>query len=296
MNHPPDSKHKRESVYPIIINGNDLQADAFNNKYRYEFPVGSVNFRNSKVSVGNISLYYSWFNITELNNNNTFSFSWDNGLITQYDIVIDDGFYDIEALNSYLQDFCIENNLYLINDVGDYVYYLEFVTNSTYYAIQFNSYPIPISLPSGWSEPAGWGGYPSPTATPLLIVNSGDVFGDIIGFNAGIYPSVAQTTNYSKLSDYTPQVSIVQSLILTCSLLNNRYSIPNTALYSFSPAQVSFGSLIVSEPTEHEYIDIQDGLYPQFEVEILDQSFNPVYIRDTNLIIQLLIRNELPDF
>ena len=291
MNHPPDSLHKIESTYPIIINGNSLVSDPFNNKYRYEFPIGSVNFKNSKVSVSNVSLYYSWFNITQANNNNTFSFIWYGTLTTQFDVIIQDGFYDITALNSYLQDFCVENDLYLIDANGDFVYYLEFVENATYYSIQFNSYPIPTALPAGFTAPAGWSGFPATASTPQLIVNSTDDFGNIIGFDAGTYPSATQTTNYSKLSDFTPQVSVVQSLILACSLLNNRYSVPNTALYSFSPSQVSFGSLIVSEPTEHEYIDIEDGTYPNFEVEILDQNFNPIYIRDTNLIIQLMIKN-----
>jgi hypothetical protein len=282
----------KDVVYPIIINGNSLVSDSFNNKYRYDFPVGSVSFNSSKVAVNNISMYYSWFNITSNENNNTFSFIWDGTLTVQHDVSIDDGFYDISSLNSYLQDYCVNNDLYLVDDSGDFVYYLEFVENPTYYAVQFNSYPIPTALPAGWTEPASWPGYPVSASTPQLIVNSDDDFGDIIGFNAGTYPASAQTTNYSKLSDYTPQVSNVQSIILTCDLLNNKYSIPNTALYSFSPSSVSFGSLITSEPAEHEYIDIQDGTYASVQISFLDQNFDPIYIRDTNLIVQLLIKNK----
>lgn len=292
MNHPPDNRNKKESTYPLILNGNNLVSDIYNNKYRYDFPLGNVNFKNSKITVSNISLYYSWFNITSENNNNSFQFTWYDGATTTHTVSLDDGFYDIASLNSYLQDYCIDNDLYLIDASGDYVYYLEFIENSVYYSVQFNSYPIPTALPAGYSAPAGWGGYPLVASTPLLIVASDNSFSDIVGISAGTYPAVTQATNYSLLSDYTPQVSVVQSLILTCGLLNNRYSIPNTVLYSFSPSQVAFGSLIVSEPTEHEYIDIQDGVYPFIEISFLDQSYNPVYIRDTNLVVQLMIKNE----
>lgn len=292
MNHAGDVSTKRYSTYPLIINGTSLVSDAFQNKYRYDFPVGNVNFNNSKISISNISIPYSWFNITAVNDNQTFSFIWEGPASVQYDVTIDEGFYDVSTLNAYLQDFCVTNNLYLIDGSGDYVYYLEFVENSTYYAVQFNSYPIPTALPAGYTAPAGWAGYPAVASTPQLIINADDSFGDVIGFDAGTTPAVAQATSYSKLSDYTPQVSVVQSLILTCNLLNNRYSVPNTVLYSFSPTNVSFGSLITSEPAAHEFIDIQDGTYPYIEIAFLDQAFNPIYIRDTNLIVQLIVKNE----
>ena len=61
------------TVYPIIINSSSLISDAFNNKYVYTFPSGSVKFQRSKVALGNISIYYSWFNISVANQNNTYS-------------------------------------------------------------------------------------------------------------------------------------------------------------------------------------------------------------------------------
>lgn len=297
MSFTPEQKHKKRiSTFPVIINTNSLVPSTFNNRYRYQFPQGAVSLENSQIAVSRVSVYYSWFNITAENNNNLISLIWyDNAGSTQYDITIDDGFYDIAALNYYLQQFMITNGLYLLDAAGDYVYYIELEENLVYYSIQFNSYPIPTALPAGYTNPAGIT-FPAVASTPQIIINSTDSFGDIIGFNAGIYPNPIQTTIYSKLSDNTPQVSVVQSLILTCSLLNNLYSIPNTALYSFSPSNVSFGSLIDSEPTEHEYIEVEDGQYPYLEVELLDQSFNPIFIRDTNLIIQLMVRSEIPDY
>ena len=49
--------------------------------------------------------------------------------------ILPDGYYDISSINPNIQQFCIANGLYLVIAAGEYVYYLELVENSTYYAI-----------------------------------------------------------------------------------------------------------------------------------------------------------------
>jgi hypothetical protein len=280
----------KSSVYPLIINSSSLTSNAFNNSFRYTFPQGSVKFKNSKVAVGNISMYYSWFNISAANSNNTFSFEWPTFAgSTTYNVTIPDGFYDVAGLNSYLQQYCISNGLYLVNASSDYVYYLELLANSNYYAIQFNSYPVPTALPVGWSNPGGIT-FPVVDSTPQLIVPDTN-FRLLIGFNSGTYPAAFQATNYSKLSDFTPQITPIQSLVLACTLLSNKYSNPSTILYSFSPAGTSFGSIIQSQPSFPSWVDIADGSYSSFDIQFLDQNFNNVIINDTNIVVQLLIKN-----
>jgi len=280
----------KSAVYPLIINSTCLTANSFNNSYRYTFPQGSVKFRNSKVAVGNVSMYYSWFNITIANNNNTFSFVWPTFAgSTTYNVTIPNGFYDIAALNSYLQQYCITNGLYLVDSTGNYVYYLEFITNANYYAIQFNSYPVPTSLPAGYTNP-GAITFPVVASTPQLIVPSTN-FTLLIGFAAGTYPAAFQATNYSVLSTSTPQVTPIQSLILACTLLSNKYSNPNTVLYSFSPAGTTFGSIIQSQPAFPSWVDIADGSYSFFDIQFLDQNFDNVILNDTNIVVQLLIKS-----
>lgn len=290
------NKYNDETIYPIIINSSSLVNSSGNNVFRYTFPQGSVRFQNSKVAISNISIYYSWFNITSTSGNNTFQLIWPIGAgISTYTITIPDGFYDISSLNSYLQQYCVTNGLYLINASGDFVYYAEFISNSTYYSIQFNAYPIPTSLPVGWTAPSNWVGYPTTGYTPQLVVQN-NAFKDIIGFTPGTYPSAQQITTYSVLSTVTPQITPVQSVVVACSLLNNKYSNPSTVLYSFSPAGTTFGSLIQSNPTQYAFIDIQDGNYSDFDVIFYDQDFNALQINDTNLIIQLLIKAGNPTF
>jgi hypothetical protein len=198
-------------------------------------------------------------------------------------------------INSFLQSYCISESLYLLDASGDYVYYLELVENVSAYSVQFNAYPVPTALPVGYTAPAGWPGYPAVASVPQLIVPDTN-FQYIIGFTPATYPAATQATNYSHLSDFTPQVTPVSSCVLTCSLLNNRYSNPGTILYSFSPAGTTYGALIESEPTQYSFIDIQDGSYSYIEVSFIDQDFNPITLQDTNLIIVLLIRNNRLDY
>lgn len=278
------------TLFPIILNGSNIVNDnTFNNKYRYTFPQGSVRFEKSSVALETASLYYSWFNISSDYGNTTYQFTFTSGAGTStYTVTMPDGNYSVTELNTYLQSFCITNGLYLVDGSGDYVYYLEILENPTYYAIQLNVYPFPTALPVGYTNPAALT-FPAVASTPQFIIPSGG-FGTVIGFSAGTYPSVIGTTAESFLSDVTPQVSPVASVILTCSLLNNRYSNPSTVLYSFNPAGVAFGSIISVQPRQYAFVDIQDGLYTTFDIQFLDQDFQPISITDTNLVVQFLIR------
>lgn len=280
----------------LIISGQNVVSNTFNDTYTYRFPVGAVEFKNDQVAVSSINMYYSWFNITSADtgsryNNNVFQYVWYNfaGSATST-ITIPDGYYTVSDLNAYLQSQLVANGHYLVNSVGENVYYLELVENATRYAVQFNSYPIPTALPGGFTNPAVIT-FPVVATTPQIIIPSTNNFDDIIGFTAGTYPSPTQTTNYSKISDFTPQVSPVSSLILSCTLLNNRYAIPSTLLYSFSSAGTTFGSLISIQPPEMSFVDIQDGSYTEFTIEFRDQALRRVAINDSNLVVMLTIRD-----
>lgn len=280
------------TLYPIIINSGDLISNSFNNTYRYNFPQGSVTFKNSKVALTTVNMYYSWYNITTNYNNTSFQIIWPIGAGTStYNVIMPNGFYDVSALNDFIQQFCITNGLYLIDASGNFVYYIELLENASYYSVQLNCYGIPTSLPSGYSQPSNWVGYPAVAYTPQLVILSTNNFGNIIGFNSGTYPAAQQTTTFSKLSDFTPQVTPIQSILVACTLLNNKYSNPSTILYTFTSGGTAFGNLISSSPNQYSFVDIQDGQYTNFDVQFLDQDFNKIFINDTNVTISLEIYN-----
>jgi hypothetical protein len=94
------------------MNSNNIVPDGQNNKLVYKFP-NSVKLTDKYIAVAAISMYYSWFNITAVNQNNTFTFTWTAGVITTtYTVVLPNGFYEISTINDYIQWFCILNNLY----------------------------------------------------------------------------------------------------------------------------------------------------------------------------------------
>ena len=282
---------------PIIINQNNVVNNGFNDTYIYRFPNGSVEFRDDTVAIASIAMYYSWFNITSATtqsryNNNIFEYIWyDAGGPTTYTVTIPDGYYEISDINEYLQFQMIANGTYLVDGSGNNVYYLEIVTNAQYYGVQVNAYPIPTGLPAGWSNPAGLT-FPAVASTPQLVVLSTNNFGLVIGFDAGTYPTVTQNTDYSVLSTFTPQITPVNSLILSCTLLNNKYSIPSTLLYSFAPSGTQFGGLLLIQPSQYSFVDVQDGAYTDFTIQFFDQNLNRIYINDSNVVINMVIAHK----
>lgn len=271
----------------IILNSSHVVNNGLNDTFVYQFPTGSVSFKDDQLAVCQISMYYSWFNInSSLYGNNSISYTWTDGTVVN--IAIPDGFYTIEDLNAYLQSVMYSNNHYLISSSGSLLYYLELVTNPTYYCIQLNSYAVPTALPAGWSKPGVWA-LPAVASTPQFTVSSN--FSLIVGMNAGTYPSVVQATTYAKTSDFTPQVSPVSSVIMACNLVKNTCALPSTLLYSFSP-NVSFGSQIVIQPPEFSFVDITDGAYTELKISLYDQDLNRMHFRDPNVIILLTVRNK----
>jgi hypothetical protein len=278
----------------IIINGNNVVPNTLNDTYKYSFPNGAVNFFNDQICVASISIYFSWFNISSANtnsryNNNAYQYIWtDNTGSIIYDVIMPDGYYEIADLNAFLHYTMVQNGHYLVDGSGDFVYYLEMVVNPTYYGVQVNAFPLPTALPMGFTNPAGVT-FPAVASTPQLVILPTNNFGKVIGFQAGTYPPVVQTTNYSVLSQIAPQITPINSIIMTCNLLNNTYANPNTLLYSFTPAGTRFGELISIQVPQFAFVDILDGQYTDFQIQFLDQNLNRINIQDPNVVVLLAI-------
>ena len=273
---------------PIVLNSTNVVSGSNNSKYRFRF-ASTTSFKNDQIALSNINIYFSWFNITSQYNNNFFQYIWtDGGGGYTYDVLIPDGAYEISTLNAYFQFIMVQNGHYLVDDEKNYVYYAEIVLNPTYYAVEIKTYPLPTALPSGWTNPAGVM-FPAVASTPQVIIPATNIR-TLLGFDAGTYPSAVQSTAYNVLSQNTPQVATVQSVILLCSLLNNTLTNPNTFLYSIAPSNTQFGQLISVAVPELIFTDIVSGSYDSFEITLVDQNYVPLVVKDNNLIIQLVVR------
>jgi hypothetical protein len=261
-----------------------------NNRLVYQFQQGGVTFKNNELALGTLQLYYSWFNITSAYRNNTYQYRWIDGTLVT--ITMPDGNYSVLELNAYLENIMVQNNHYLLNTTtGDFVYYLQLQVNATYYAVQFNSFPVPNALPPGYALPAGatWV-LPAVDSTPQLIILANG-FRDIIGFNDGTYPAVSQTTTYSTLSVIAPQVNPVSSLQINCSIATNPYSTQSRVIYSTGIPETVFGGQINIATPEYAFTRLVDGTYNLFEISITDQDNRPIVFQDPQISLMLIIRS-----
>jgi hypothetical protein len=275
----------------IVINSSNY-VQGSNNQFKYNFPQTSYFSAGSSIGVSNIAIYNSIFNITQKRGNNKLTIHF---LGTDYDITIPDGFFSISQLNSFIQNQCIINKLFVTtNDGEDYVYFLELIVNSVRYGSSLIFYKIPTAEEASnlkYVKPAGatWD-FPSEAKTPTL--SFGQSFGNLIGFTFGRYPKIPSSEKIEFLNTQTPKISPVDSLILTCNLVNSKYSIPSNVLFSI-PISSSLGSLINVNISSIVFNDILSQNFSHLEITFFDQLFNPVVLNDTEVTIALVIKEGL---
>ncbi len=296
-------------MFILVLNQTNIVSDGQNNKLIYKFP-NSVAFKDMYIAVSSISMYYSWFNITEASKNNIMTYTWTAGAVTTtYTVTIPDGLYQISELNNFFQYTMIQNNTYWINTTnGQNVYPFEFIVNPNRYAIQINTYLIPTATPLGYSTPVGFPGWPLVTQNSVITVpaNLDIIVGYPAGFstnpnlnNAYVPPFPTSFTNYaskngagtlSYLSSTSPQVQPNNNVLFSISNINNPYSQPSSIIYSLNP-NVSVGEQIIETPPNFMWNKLIDGTYNEIRLTLLGTDLRPLLIRDPNMTILLTIRH-----
>ena len=296
-------------MFVIVMNGTNIVQDGNNNKLVYRFP-NSVVLKDKYIAVSSISMYYSWFNITTVYTNNTFTYTWNGTLNKTYTVTIPDGLWDISAINNYIQYICLQNGTYWTVS-GTYYYPFELIVNANRYAIQLNTYQIPTSTPTGGTTPpAGW-----PTTVFNSIVTFPSDFNEIVGYSAGFasannvgggitFQTPSKSTNYasvnsvntiSYLSDLPPQVQPYSSVLFSLSNINNPYTQPSSIIYSLN-SHVGVGELISEKPPNFMWNRMIDGTYSELRLTFLGPNLQPLIINDPNMTILLTIRDKDESF
>jgi hypothetical protein len=284
----------------IVINQSNLVADGYNNTYIYRFP-NSVQFVDTEIAVSSLTMYFSWANITPIYQNQTFTYSWIVGTTTTtYTITIPSGLFEIADINNYFQYIMIQNGTYLINASQQNVYYAEFLVNPNSYAIQLNTFPVPTSLPSGFTAPVAnaatgavaFPGYPTTTNNMQVGIPASSNFNKIVGFASGFATGASTAgTNLSFLSTITPQVQPNPSIYVGISNISNKYANPSTIIYSVSP-NVGFGEKIIEKPPEFTFNRLLSGTYSELRLQFLGIDFSPIQLLDPNISVLLCIREK----
>jgi len=281
----------------ITLTASNVVSDGFNSTLTYNFP-NSIKFSDHSIAVAKISMYYSWENINAFPlDNNKFQYQIVQGAVLQpaVTVTIPSGIYEISQLNEFLQFTFIAAGFYLINDVGQNVYYAEFLVNPTLYAVQINTYPVPIALPIGWTAPVGFV-FPIVTFNPVITINAN--FNKIVGFAAGFATALNSGvgTILSYTSSLAPQVQPNPTVFISTSGIQNIYASPSSIIYSVTPT-VAVGELIVDSPNEYAFSKFLEGTYSDLRIRILGTDLNQLKILDPTMSITLLIRdNKLEGF
>jgi hypothetical protein len=277
----------------IVINSSNYVVGS-GNAYVYDFPSQLKFNENHKLGVSGVSIYNSTFNITAKRGNNVLTFLWNADTTTSFTITIPDGYYSVKQINEFLQQQFILNDLYVVNASSQNVYFLQLLTNSTRYSVQLNSYYLPTSAQAttlGYTKPSGasWN-FPATSKTPQLTFNS--VFGDLIGFEAGTFPSTIQTSNQEFLSTKSPKLNVIDNYVMTCNMISNvDYSIPSDILFTI-PLTAGLGSLINITPASVILNHISANHYSSIVIKFFSQDFEALELNDTELTLTLVISDD----
>ncbi len=287
--------------FTLVLNSSNVSNRNTNATFQYNFIGGNFTVEEgTEAMISSAQIPYSIFNITSVYNNNRLLIGFPTGASTNtyttFNLLFPDGFYTIDDIRNFIQQYCITNGLYLINQAGDFVYYIDVQQNATYYANQILLYTVPRSLPTGWTQPSNWIGYSTFTSdrTPFVDFPINNKFNEYMGFNNGVYPpgatTTGNTTNYSVLSNRVPIGSYVNSIIVHCSLVNNSVVSPSDIIDAFQITNTTFGANINYAPSIEKYVKLTKGNYSSMIVYLTDQNNAPITLLDPNVLITIIFK------
>ncbi|DAZ94039.1 TPA: hypothetical protein N0F65_001470 [Lagenidium giganteum] len=270
------------STSTIVFNRNNIVCNGYNNTLKFNFSGNAVNFKSQEICISNIQIYNSTFNIIQTYKTIIRLVFWcpQQQHIKRYRSIYQNSYFEYADISNFITQQLILAGAYLIDAQGNNIDLLA----------------TPTSLPTGYTRPAtglhssGGTGLPTATNTPKIVLSGS--FCSVVGFAAGTYPSITQTTNQSFLSTTTPQINPVSSYLVRCNLINNKAMQPPDILTSFSTQGTKVGQLISISYPEYAWISVADGCYYNITLTITDQDFNYVKFEDTSMLITLLIRDK----
>lgn len=244
-----------------------------------------LDLTGRKIGLKKLNLYYSWPNVTQTT---SVTIGWRIGAsYTNYTWTLpaNTNYSSVDVLNQSLQTFCINNGLYLINSLGDNVYYVTLASNASTYKIDLSLFVVPTSLPGGYTQPANFAGYPGASVTPQFTIPANSQLISLIGLPALTYDGVAVTSVFSSI--YVPQLSPVSTVFVTCNIAKNDVPINgSTVIQAFTTRNTEYGAMIEVQPNEITFYEINANSN-NLEIAFYDQSFNRLYVQDPQVTVHL---------
>ena len=173
-----------------------------------------------------------------------------------------------------------------------YIYYFEIILNPTNYSCDIITYPVPLTIPTGYTKPTNGNyyvtGYTGSAIHPLVKLTS--KINEILGFETNFQTpqNATQTLPNTYQSTTAPNVNPNSALTLICDQASNKFSSLGV-LYSIVP-NVKIGSLFVDRPTHPIYLKMKSGTYDKLTFRLVNAStLLPIEIIDPeiNLLFSL---------
>lgn len=271
--------------FPILLN---LNNQVSTNQFRSRFSQ-PIDFSQYEIALGSISIYYSCQAVTVARQNSSLKIIWPTAATTTtFTIILPDGTYSASDINAYLQYFCIQNNLYLVNNTtGAYYYFISYAENPSSYAIQFTMQSVKNI--TGYTAASGFPTMPVTAYTPQLQISNA-AFGLIVGLSAATYPTAQQTSVYAINSNLVPMIDPVAAVVVAISNLYNPIASNNQVLHTFTSAGTSYGGLITTSQGQGIAYTPMQGTNNELTSSFYNQNMLPLGILDNNLCIRLLMR------
>lgn len=217
---------------------------------------------DSLISLVNLTLYYSWFNIKEKYGNNTFVYI-KNG--EQTNITLPDGSYSINDINNYLhfimranQD-TIDDNIINVPDGDTTSYPINLFANSVYNRVT-------VVLSDGYSLQLGEG------------------MAKVLGFSK-------RTISTTQNGDLVPELERVTTVLVHSNLVENEFVVDSSLLFSFTP-HVPFGHILNVSPNFPRWCSTRNSEFSEVSVWFTDQDNRPLEIEDPNITADIVIKPE----
>ena len=237
----------------LILSGNESSFTTF-----IDPPIHLDKNDKYEAALLSIDMYYSFPNIT--NENNNFSYSTDNGN-TWKTITLDKGSYELKAINNEIQRQLISN--------GDY----NQETNENYISITANVSKLKSIVHISHKE-------------YLIDFNVSNSIGSTLGFNPS---TISYGYNEShKIVD----IMKINSILVSIDIISGSYvnGVQHPVIYSFFP-NVAPGSKIVKRPNPSlAYYPVNRSTIDRISVVLTDQNNKPIDLRRETVTVRVTIR------
>lgn len=212
-----------------------------------------------KVALHSATIYYSWYNITSSFGNNVIRYSKDAGSTWETDIIIPNGIYGLNDINSYLQSQLLLRGDYS-GTLAEPVYDIAILPN-------FNTLRTVVVLQNSYQ----------------LDMTQGTLY-KLLGLNPQIYTVTSQGTSKVDINKGVDRVNI------ECSIVDGSYSggISGNSIYSFTPS-VPPGGAQVENPRNLVFLPINGDSFSTVRIRITDQNGNLLDLNKENTNVVLVL-------